>query len=103
MPIQIQMRRFRGPPIRRDLRKLPYHQGLDVRLARLFIVQIRSDIAYVGISQANDLPGIAGIGEDFLISGETGIENDFTAAARRSPRGAPVKKPPVLEREDSGP
>jgi hypothetical protein len=53
----------------------------------------------VRISEADDLSGIAGIGEDFLITGETGIENDFAATAAASPRRASVKDPPVFERE----
>jgi hypothetical protein len=52
----------------------------------------------VGIGEANDLPGIAGIGEHFLISGEAGVENDFAAAARDGAGRAAVKYAPVFER-----
>lgn len=51
------------------------------------------------ISEADDLAGVAGIGEDFLIAGEAGIKNNLTAAARTGARGAPVKYSSVLERE----
>jgi len=54
------------------------------------------------IGQADDLPGIAGVGEDFLITGEAGIENDFAAAARDCARRAAVKDAPVLQREYRG-
>jgi len=53
----------------------------------------------VGIGQANNLPGIAGIGENFLVTGEAGIENDFAAAARYRARRAAIKYAPVLERQ----
>ena len=53
----------------------------------------------MGIRKANDLPGITGIGENFLITGEAGIENDFAAAARDGAGSAAVKYAPVLERE----
>jgi hypothetical protein len=53
----------------------------------------------VRISEADNLAGIAGVGEDFLIAGEAGIENDFAAAARARARGAAFKYAPVLERE----
>jgi hypothetical protein len=46
------------------------------------------------------LPGIAGIGENFLITGEAGVENDFAAAARDRARGAAVKDAPVFQREN---
>jgi hypothetical protein len=56
----------------------------------------------VRIRQANDLTGIAGIGENFLITREAGIENDFPAAARDGAGSAAVKDAPVFEREDCG-
>jgi len=54
----------------------------------------------VRIGQADDLPGVAGVGEYFLISGETGIKNDFSAAARDRSRSAAVKDAPVFQREN---
>jgi hypothetical protein len=54
----------------------------------------------VRIRQAHDLPGVAGIGENFLVTGEAGIENDFAAAARDGAGSATVKDACVFERED---
>jgi hypothetical protein len=56
----------------------------------------------VRIGQADDLPGVAGVGEDFLIAGEAGIKNDFAAAARDGARRAAVKNAPVFQREYRG-
>jgi hypothetical protein len=56
----------------------------------------------VGIGQANNLPGVAGIGEYFLVTGEAGIENNFAAAARDRARRAAIKYAPVLERQSCG-
>jgi len=53
----------------------------------------------VRVGQTDDLPRIAGVGEDFLITGEAGIENDFAAAARDRARRAAIKDAPVLQRE----
>jgi hypothetical protein len=55
----------------------------------------------VRIRQANDLPRVAGIGENFLVTRQAGIENDFAAAARDRAGRAAVKYAPVFEREDS--
>ena len=55
------------------------------------------------IGEADDLPGVAGIGEDFLVAGEAGIENDFAAAASARTRRASLKCAPVLERENRRP
>jgi hypothetical protein len=56
----------------------------------------------VRIGQTNDLPGVAGVGENFLITGKAGIENDFAATARDRARGAAVKDAPVFQREYRG-
>jgi hypothetical protein len=56
----------------------------------------------VRIRQADNLSGIAGVGENFLVTGEAGIENDFAAAARDRARRAAVKYAPVFQREDRG-
>jgi hypothetical protein len=54
----------------------------------------------VGIGEANDLPGVAWVGENFLITGKAGIENNFAAPTRNSAGGATVKYAPIFERED---
>jgi len=56
----------------------------------------------VRVRQADNLPGITGVGEYFLISGEAGIENDFAAAARDRAGRAAVKDAPVFQRENRG-
>jgi hypothetical protein len=48
------------------------------------------------------LPGVAGVGENFLVSGEAGIENDFAAAARNRASRAAIKDAPVFQREYRG-
>jgi hypothetical protein len=48
------------------------------------------------------LPGVAGIGENFLVTSEAGIENDFAAAARNGAGRAAIKDAPVFQREDRG-
>jgi len=53
----------------------------------------------VWIGQTDDLPGVAGVGEDFLITGEAGIKNDFAAAARDRACRAAIKDAPVFQRE----
>jgi len=64
------------------------------------IFLIGANIADMRISKADDLARVARIGKDFLITGETGIKNDLTAAAGAGARGAPVKDSSVLERQN---
>jgi hypothetical protein len=79
------------------LREFAHDERFDIRPRRFFIVDIRADISDVRIGQANNLPGVAGVGENFLITGEAGIENDFAAAARNRARRAAVKDAPVFQ------
>jgi hypothetical protein len=70
-----------------------------VRPSGLFVVQIRADIPDVRVGQADDLPCVTRIGENFLITGEAGVENDFAAPARDRAGRAAVKDAPVFERK----
>jgi hypothetical protein len=54
----------------------------------------------VRIGQTDNLAVVTGVGKNFLISGEAGIENDFAAPARDRARRAAVKYAPVFQRED---
>ena len=74
-------------------------ERFDVGLGRFLVVEIGADVADVRIGEADDLPGIAGIGENFLIAGKAGIENDFATTAGASARRTAVKYSSVLERE----
>jgi hypothetical protein len=72
-----------------------------VRARGLLVIGVRSDISNVGIRQANNLSRVTRIGEDFLISGEAGIKNDFSAPPDDRPGGAAMKNAPVFERKNS--
>ncbi len=98
--LEIRLRRFAGAPIRGNLREIADNQPFDVRARRFLIVEIRADISYVRIREADNLAGVTGVGENFLVTGEAGIKNDFAAAAATCARRAAVKYSSVLERED---
>jgi hypothetical protein len=53
----------------------------------------------VRIRQADNLPRITRVGENFLVSRQAGVENDFSAAARDGSGRAAVKDAPVFERK----
>jgi hypothetical protein len=84
------------------LRKLAHDERFDVWPRGFLVVEIRANISYVRICEADDLPGVARVGENFLVTGEAGIENDFAAAARDGAGRAAIKDAPVLQREYGG-
>ena len=102
MAIQIKLGGFGGTPVRADLRELTDNQGFDVRLFRLFILEVGAHISNVRVCEADNLTSVTGVGEYFLISGEAGIKNDFAAATRDRASRAAVKNAPVFQREDRG-
>jgi len=100
--IEVELGRLGRTPIRRKLGEFTNDQRLNIGTGGFFIVEIGADIANVGIGQANNLPGVAGIGENFLVTGEAGVENDFAAAARDGAGSAAIKYAPVFERDCGG-
>ena len=102
LAIEIELSGFGRAPVRRDLRELANDERLNVRTRSLFVVDICADVSNMRIGEADDLPGITGVGENFLVAGKTGIENDFAAAARDGAGRSAVKYAPVFEREDCG-
>jgi hypothetical protein len=74
-----------------------------MRVRRLLVIDIRPDVSNVRISQADNLARVTRIGENFLVSGEAGVENDFAAAPGDRSRCAPMKNAPVFERKNSLP
>jgi len=100
--IQIELGGFGRAPVRGNLRELAHDERFNVRAGGFFIVEIRADIADMRIGQTDDLAGVTWVGENFLITGETGIENDFATAARDGARGAAVKYAPVFQSENGG-
>jgi hypothetical protein len=56
----------------------------------------------VRIGQADNLARVARIGENFLIAGETCVENDFAAAPRLGAGGSSIKNSSVFERKNRG-
>ena len=97
--LEIFLRGFARPPIGSQHGKFADDEALDIRLRGFLVVEIGAHVADMRIGEADDLPGIAGVGENFLVAGEAGIENDFAAAARARSSRASMKHAPVLKRE----
>jgi hypothetical protein len=100
--IQIELGGFGGTPIGRELREFADNERFDEGFRRFLVIEIGADVADVGIREANDLAGVAGIGENFLVTGEAGIENDFPAPARNRAGSTAVKNAAVFEGESGG-
>src|SRR5580658_4032287 len=68
---------FIGAPVAGDAGEFAYGETFDVRLAGFVVGSAGAVIADLGVGENDNLPGIGGIGEDFLIAGNSGIEDYF--------------------------
>lgn len=84
------------------MREFAGDQGFDVRARGFLIVEVGPNVSDMRIGQAYDLPRITWIGENFLISGNGGVENDFAAPASDGAAGTAIKATTVFQCEYSG-
>ena len=100
--IEIKLSALSGTPVGRNLGEFTDDQRFDIGMGGLFIIEIGANVSDVGIGEANNLSGIARIGENFLVTGKAGIKNNFAAPASDGAGRAAVKYAPVFERENGG-
>jgi hypothetical protein len=98
--LQILLGGLAGAPVGGDCREFANDERFDVGMRGLLVESVGADVADVRIGETDDLPGVTRVGEDFLIAGERGIENNFAAAARAGAGAAALKYAPVFEREN---
>src|SRR6185437_83580 len=65
------------PPVGTDGGKLAHSQPFNVGVGSFIVFRVGSVIADLRIGQDDDLAGVGGISENFLVAGEGGIKNDF--------------------------
>src|SRR5580698_103277 len=70
--------RFVGTPVARQRREFADDQALNEWLHGFIIGIVGAVVADLRIGQDDNLAGVRRIGENFLIAGEGGIENNFS-------------------------
>ena len=58
--------------------QVAYHKPRQEKCATFRICAVDSVVADFGSGEDNELPGVGGIGQYFLIAAHAGVENDFT-------------------------
>ena len=66
------------------------------------VFNINAVIADVRVRQSDDLLAIAGVGEDFLVAGERGVEHHFADSGAGGSDRVADKDRAVCERQDGG-
>jgi hypothetical protein len=87
-------------PVGADFRKLAHDQPLDVRTHGLVVFGIGAVVSDFRVGQDDDLPGVGGVGENFLVAGNGSIKNDFAGALAFSAVAFASEDSAVFERKD---
>lgn len=89
LPYQKFRQRLLHAPVAGARRKVSNYEACRVRERRLHVVGIGTDVADMRIREGDDLFGVGRVGKDFLIPGESSIENDLSRGlAGRTDRAA---------------
>ena len=75
------------------------HEAGGIDLRGFQILGRGAGIADVRIGERDDLAGVGGIGEDFLVSGQRGIENDFASGVALGSDGLAAEDGTVRQRQ----
>src|SRR5271154_4143779 len=98
--LEVFLRHLLGAPVGADGRKLAGHQAFDVRAAGLVVGGVGSVVSDLRIGQDNNLSSIGGIGKDFLVARQGGIENHLAKTFAFGAIALTAEDAPVFERED---
>jgi hypothetical protein len=79
-----------------DGRGVPYDESFDLRTGRFDVVSVDPVVSDVWISESDDLAPIGGVGQNLLISCQTGVENDFAGSSTGSANRRPGKPTSVF-------
>ena len=97
---------FRGAVVRRVGDVGAQHAAAHARrggeVRRLDVLVIGADIADMGEGEGDDLPGIGGVGQDFLIAGDGGVEADLADRFARRAEAEALDRGAVLQNEEGG-
>src|ERR1700680_2704703 len=88
-------------PVRAHARELKHDQPFDPRTRGFVIFLVGAIVADFGIGQDNDLPGVGRIGENFLVTSDGSIKNDFAVAFAFGAVAFASEDSPVFQRKDS--
>jgi hypothetical protein len=93
---------FALAPVARERRHVPNYQAGGVGCGRFQILGRGAGVADVWIGERDDLSGIGRIGEDFLITGQRGIENDFASSVAFGADRLAAEDRSIFQSQDRG-
>ncbi len=98
--LQILFRDLLRAPVGADPRELAHDQALDVGTRGFVVVGVGAVIADFRIGEDYDLAGVGGVGENFLVSGDRGVKNNFPVTFTFSSVAFAAEDPAIFQRKD---
>src|SRR5579864_2838639 len=87
-------------PVRAHLRELAHDQPLNIGIGGLVVFRIGAVISDFRSGQNNNLSGIGRVGENFLVTSDGSIKNDFPVAFAFGAVTFASKDAPIFEGKD---
>jgi hypothetical protein len=88
-----------GPVVRVDRRQLLHDESRDVRAAAFDVLAVDAVVADQRVGHRDDLPLVGRVGEDLLVAGHRGVEDDLALGRAVRPERAAGEDGPVLQRK----
>ncbi len=99
MAAQIGVERLLQAPAAGQTRQITHNQACRMHIRRLVVHRIDAGVADMRISQGDDLARVGRIGEDFLVTGDRGIEHHFADGLTFRADGNSAEQTAIFERE----
>src|ERR687893_722283 len=77
-PAQVTVEVLGRPPVRAATGEVAHHDAAGEGPRALVVVVVRAVVADVGVRERDDLPGVAGVGQHLLVTGEHGVEHHLS-------------------------
>ena len=87
-------------PVARQATAFLHQKSADVGFGRLVVFRRNAVIADKRIGHGDDLTGVGGVGEDFLVAGHTGIKDHFAQALTTTAQSPTFEDGAVRERDE---
>ena len=97
--LEVSVQGFLAAEIGRQEGQVFDDQASCVDAIGLHVFAVGAGVANVRVREGDDLSAVAGIGEDFLVAGQRGVEDDFACGVTRGADGNPGKDRAVGERD----
>jgi hypothetical protein len=86
-----------GAPVAADAARLADDVARHVDALALEVLRVDAVVAHQGVGHGDDLAAVGGVGEDFLVAGHGGVEDDLAFSLSLAGEGSAREGPAIFE------